>query len=791
MKVVQLIDSADRMLAERVRVVHDVPVDRQGQFVLYWMRSAIRADENPALNIAIEFANRIKKPLLVYQGLSQRYPYASDRHHSFILQGARDVQQEFADRNIQYALHVERPGRCQPHLRTLAGRAACVITEDMPVEPIRRWTAILCRGLHCPVVAVDTACVVPMRIVGRSYERAFEFRDATKALYQERTAASPADVEMDCTANSSVSLPFEPMDLQRVEIADLVSQCKIDHSIHPVADTVGGSQAGYARWMKFRDTALANYDQLRNDALVDGVSRMSPYLHYGMVAPTKIARQAAADSNSGAKKFLDELLIWRELAYGFCFYRRDHGRLSALPDWAIETLREHESDRRESNYSWEQMARGRTGDSLWDSAQRSLLIQGQLHNNVRMTWGKAILNWTPDAKHALDRIIDLNHRYALDGRDPASYGGILWCLGQFDRPFQPPQPILGTVRSRSTTEHAKRLDVEAFRQRVTTPIRSSMPSVAVIGAGMSGLICARTLSDVGYEVTVFEKSRGVGGRMSTRRVDDQLRFDHGAQYFTAGDDRFKRYVDSWVQDGVVQPWQGRIVDLQGGLIQDQTMDQEQKVGIKRWVAVPGMNAIGKHLAADLKVQFGIRVAPLSRLGDRWALSSDDGMEFGKFDVAIVAVPAGQAAKLMAEAPKLADRAGEVEMSGCWAVMLTLQSDSDIEFDAATVHQSPLSWISLAVSQDAGKLRKHGCCTRLVNGLGTTSMRRPTRSGNDWLRSSGRSSVEAQDNLSTASLICGGSLCRQIHCPLRVCLIATFKSEPVAIGVEVPMSRTHS
>ena len=150
-----------------------------------------------------------------------------------------------------------------------------------------------------------------------------------------------------------------------------------------------------------------------------------------------IAREASESRTQGADKFLDELLIWRELAYAFCFYRQDHESLSAVPAWARDTLDEHKRDPRPALHSWETLARGRTGDKLWDAAQRSLLMHGELHNNVRMTWGKALLNWTPDAQSALAMMIDLNHRYALDGRDPASYGGILWCLGQFDRPFPP------------------------------------------------------------------------------------------------------------------------------------------------------------------------------------------------------------------------------------------------------------------------------------------------------------------------------------------------------------------
>ncbi|MGI9472394.1 MAG: FAD-dependent oxidoreductase [Rubripirellula sp.] len=618
--------------------------------------------------------------------MSERYPFASDRHHTFILQGARDVQLAMADKNLSYVLHVERPGHRGPHLKTLAKRAAVVVTEDMPTEPLRSWTVELIRVTRCSLFAVDTACVVPMRLVGKSYERAFAFRNATKKLYAERVSLSPESYQLRTASPSSIDLPFEPVDLLSSDIASIVSQCEIDHSIGPVPHTPGGSVVGYQRWQDFKGNGLSTYDRRRNNALIDGVSRMSPYLHYGMVAPTRIAREAAAERTKGAEKFLDELLIWRELAYMFCHYRRDHGRTSAIPDWARETLREHESDSREL-LSWETMSRGRTGDSIWDSAQRSLLIHGELHNNVRMTWGKAFLEWTPDAKQSLARLIDLNHRYALDGRDPASYGGMLWCLGQFDRPFSPSQSVFGTVRTRSTEQQAKRLDPAAYRRKVTRSLWNPTPTVAVIGAGISGLVCARTLADHGCEVRVYEKSRGVGGRMSTRRVDETLSFDHGAQYFTARDGRFKRYVQSWIDDGLIQSWNGRIVVVEKGVI------KADKTGDNRYVAVPGMSSLGKHLASDLSVHLETKVAVPTRSDDRWLLTNDAGVELGQFDVVVVAVPSHQAATLLAGIPQLAEQSRSVTMNGCWALMLAFEESLGLGFDAAFVHQSPLSWIA--------------------------------------------------------------------------------------------------
>jgi deoxyribodipyrimidine photolyase len=136
--------------------------------------------------------------------------------------------------------------------------------------------------------------------------------------------------------------------------------------------------------------------------------------------------------------------------------------LEAIPGWALQSLREHESDRRPQLYSYEELFFAQTNDRLWNAAQLSLLHRGELHNNVRMTWGKAFLHWTKDAEDTLAKMISLNHRLALDGNDPSSYGGLLWCLGQFDRPFLPEKPIFGTVRDRPLAVHAKRLNPEKY-----------------------------------------------------------------------------------------------------------------------------------------------------------------------------------------------------------------------------------------------------------------------------------------------------------------------------------------
>lgn len=576
------------------------PFNPDGRFVLYWMRTAVRDHENPALDVARVAARALGLPLGVVHALSERYPYASDRHHTFILEGARDVQLGFAEQGIPYAFHLERSGHRGAHLKTLAESAALVVTELAPIPFLRDWAARLAASSSTPVWTVDAATLVGMHRVPKEVtDRAFRFRDWARSDQAHWcTTAWPAlGFEHAAPSSFPVPLPFDPIDLSQADLAALVATCEIDHGVAPVPHTRGGSTSGYARWNAFLSDGIRRYHRDRNDPLRGGgVSRMSAYLHMGQVSPFRIAREATAamsdpKSREGAEKYLDELLVWRELAHAFAVHTPEPDAPSAIPAWARATLARHTGDPRPALHSWETLARARTGDPLWDAAQRSLLIHGELHNNVRMTWGKALLSWTPDAEAALHALVDLNHRYALDGRDPNSYGGLLWCLGAFDRPFEPEQAVLGTVRPRDTATHMRRLDVRAYAAETRRPALARAPRVAVIGAGVSGLTVARTLQDHGLQVVVFDKGRGPGGRLSTRDTPRSQAgglalaqeglgaanrtgsgatgsgawgMDHGAQYFTVRDPDFRRWVGSWVTDGIVAPWDGDLVRIAVG-----------------------------------------------------------------------------------------------------------------------------------------------------------------------------------------------------------------------------------
>lgn len=323
---------------------------------------------------------------------------------------------------------------------------------------------------------------------------------------------------------------------------------------------------------------------------------------------------------------------------------------------------------------------------MWDLAQRSLLRRGWLHNNIRMTWGKAIPRWTASAEHALASLIDLNHRFALDGCDPNSYAGLLWCLGQFDRPFTPERPVLGSVRGRDTETHAERLNLDRYRSIVSTPPSGGRLRVGVIGAGVAGLACARALADQGHEVVVFDKGRAPGGRISTRR-DADAQFDHGAQYFTVRDPRFGRVVRSWLEAGVVARWRPRLGRVIDGEIRS---DDRPADAPPMLVGAPRMGAIAAHLASELEVRTGVRISAVERAGDAWRLTVEQGADTHECDALAIAIPPAQAVELL-DMPAVHDALSPVALAPCWACMAEFERELDLPFDVMRIESDPLAW----------------------------------------------------------------------------------------------------
>lgn len=219
--------------------------------------------------------------------------------------------------------------------------------------------------------------------------------------------------------------------------------------------------------------------------------------------------------------------------------------------------------------------------------------------------------------------------------------------------------------------------------------------IAVIGAGISGLACARSLCEQGHDVVVYEKSRGPGGRTPTRwlnrDIHPPLGFDHGAQYFQVSHPEFKAFIAEAEKAEAVGLWHGHVVDLSYGV------EQTHSPGAQRWVGKPGMAALGRFLSEGLNLQTQTRVVGVMRKANGYAVTVhlQDGVVRvdGDFDAVVSAIPAEQTYDLFSEShPELAKKAAGVSSSITWTVMLTLAQPLRTSYDGAFVVDSPLGWI---------------------------------------------------------------------------------------------------
>lgn len=229
--------------------------------------------------------------------------------------------------------------------------------------------------------------------------------------------------------------------------------------------------------------------------------------------------------------------------------------------------------------------------------------------------------------------------------------------------------------------------------------------VAIIGAGIAGLTCAAALKQGGLKVSLFEKSRGPAGRMSTRRGDD-WQCDHGAQYFTARHPAFVAELTRWIHAGVARQWNPRLQVLGGA------SSRSPDPAVERFVGVPQMTAPARRMAEALTISPQTHVLEMKRCKAGWQLrSAEHGWLAKCFDAALVAIPAPQAAALLEQsAPELAALAGSATMRGCWALMLRFPTVLDLPFDAAFVNEGPLRWIA----RDSSKPGRRGPETWLLH-----------------------------------------------------------------------------
>lgn len=490
--------------AIRVRAANEQPIRDEGRHVVYWMIANRRARSSWALQHALALAADLGKPLVVLEALRVGYRWASPRVHRFVMDGMADNRAAFAAAGVLHHAWLERePGEGKGLLARWARDACAVVTDTYPGYFLPRMVAAAATRLPCALIEVDSVGLIPLAAPERDFARAVDFRrwiqkhgrrwvdplafpvvDPLQAASDAvRGAALPAEI-----AERWPQAADDVLQARYDEPAsrDFLAALPLDHEVGAVGTRGGAAQAA-EQLRSFVQARLGRYHEARNTPAESAASGLSPWLHFGHISAFEVvdaiyrdagwSPSALADKANGSRRgwwgmpephesFLDEMITWRELGQGQSFREgADYERWVGLPAWARATLAEHADDERPERYSRAELESARTGDALWNAAQLELRLTGHMHNYLRMLWGKKVLQWSATPQEAFETLVELNNRWALDGRDPNSWAGIGWVFGRFDRAWGPERPIFGKIRYMTSENTARKLRTGAYVAR--------------------------------------------------------------------------------------------------------------------------------------------------------------------------------------------------------------------------------------------------------------------------------------------------------------------------------------
>ncbi len=451
---------------ERVQNLNDGDV-REGDYVLYWMQSSQRAEQNHALEYAVQRANDLDQRLLVIFGLTDDYPEANLRHYAFMLDGLRDAQEALEDRGIKMVVRRGSPDE----VAIEAGKdASLIVTDRGYMRPQKRWRQKVAREAGCLVTQVESDVVVPVELASGKQERAARTLRPKIGKYLEDFL-----VELEPTKPEKQSLGMQADGLDLSDIERVLDGMDLDRSVGTLSHLYrGGTSEAKKMFRRFLRESFDDYVEHRNQPQTDDVSHMSKYLHFGHISPIWLALEArrSKTKKDNVESFVEELVVRRELSMNFVFYNQDYDSYANLPGWAKETLEEHKNDEREYVYTREQLENSETHDEYWNAAMREMVHTGYMHNYMRMYWGKKILEWSDTPEHAYSTTLYLNNKYFLDGRDPNSFANVAWVFGQHDRGWTE-RGVFGKVRYMSAGGLERKAKPDRYVEKVEKWIDAS------------------------------------------------------------------------------------------------------------------------------------------------------------------------------------------------------------------------------------------------------------------------------------------------------------------------------
>lgn len=425
--------------------------------VIYWMSRDQRVNDNYALIFAQQLALEKKLNLIVVFNLVTKFLGATLRHYDFLLSGLQKIEEKLNAFDIPFYLLIGNPADSLPNFIKEVN-ASFLIADFDPLKIKRIWKRDVAKKIQIPFYEVDTHNIVPCLVASNKLEfAAYTLRPKINKLLDEFLIDIP-----------EIKVSQNKINVDKIDWQKVYSLLEVDKKVLPVESFKSGEDEAYNTFNHFLKKKFDKYYEIRNDPSIDGLSNLSPYLHYGQISAQRVAliTKQLFPNHPSTKVFLEELIIRKELSDNFCYYNTNYDSFNGFPEWAKTTLNKHKDDEREFIYNEEEFENALTHDDLWNAAQLEMVLTGKMHGYMRMYWAKKILEWTPSPEEALRISITLNDKYQLDGRDPNGYTGCAWSIGGVhDRPWFE-REVYGKIRYMNRAGADRKFDVKKYISNV-------------------------------------------------------------------------------------------------------------------------------------------------------------------------------------------------------------------------------------------------------------------------------------------------------------------------------------
>eukprot|EP00808_Paulinella_micropora_P014546 g83282.t1 len=381
-----------------------IPFKEGGRTVLMWMSRDQRVDDNWAMLLARTMATQHNAQLLVAFNLVPVFLDATLRQYDFMLKGLQEVEERLRALCIPFRLLMGKPEETLPAL-AIEEHVGLMVVDMSPLRVPRKWVDEVAAHMEqkgIATVQVDAHNVVPVWIASDKKETAA--RTIRSKINSKKGVFLTPFPELEAQAADTALPPS-------VDWGKAFESLQIDRSVLPADWLKPGAEAAKKTLNNFISKRLSTYAKKRNDPNEDVCSNLSPYFHFGQLAPQRAIMEVASKKGKheeSADSFIEEALVRRELSDNFCWYESDYDNLDAAADWARQTLQTHQLDKRPYLYKREELEAAVTHDDLWNAAQLQMVQRGKMHGFMRMYWAKKILEWTETPAEALATAIYLN-----------------------------------------------------------------------------------------------------------------------------------------------------------------------------------------------------------------------------------------------------------------------------------------------------------------------------------------------------------------------------------------------